>query len=331
MNRFLHILIPALCLSAATLVTSCIYEDEVPCPAEVRFVYDLNMEFADAFPTQVEDVTLFIFDADGRFVTLQRQQEQPGEGYRMALNINPGTYQLLAWAGTAEGNECYSVSPQPTPGVTTLQEVQMALQHEGDTHSAALPDLWHGLLTDFTVAADQSSLATIRLTKNTNRFRIVLQSQGKDMHADDYTLAITAANHCTDYQNLPVEGCTPLAYQPYTLQEANIANEGSGASYTAIAAEMATLRLMADQEQRFTVTRRNATTRADGTGEKKLIDIDLIRFLELMRLDEHADMPLQEFLDRESTWNIILLTGSDGTLLTIQINAWTMVFNNTEL
>ena len=79
------------------------------------------------------------------------------------------------------------------------------------------------------------------------------------------------------------------------------------------------------------MTRRNATTRADGTGEKKLIDIDLIRFLELMRLDEHADMPLQEFLDRESTWNIILLTGSDGTLLTIQINAWTMVFNNTEL
>lgn len=58
MNLLYKLTITALCFSLMGILNSCIYEDEVVCPCEVRFVYDYNMEFADAFPSQVNDVTL---------------------------------------------------------------------------------------------------------------------------------------------------------------------------------------------------------------------------------------------------------------------------------
>ena len=53
-------------------LSSCgmIYEDEGDCNTycDVRFVYDRNMEFADAFASKVEAVDLYVFDADGKRV-----------------------------------------------------------------------------------------------------------------------------------------------------------------------------------------------------------------------------------------------------------------------
>ncbi len=248
MKRTLHNLSLLLCLAAAVLASSCVYEDEVPCPCGVRLVYDMNMEFADAFAAQVDDVTLLIFDAEGRYLDTRTAQGLLGRagGSRMELgDLPPGTYRLLAWAGLCNEAAPYALLPAPlVPGETTLSQVMLRLEgvRQGE-HGAPLADVWHGLLTDFTV--------------------------------------------------------------------------------TALTAEMATLRLMADGQQRFTVEN-------IARGET-LMDIDLIRYLDLMRLDEHAAMPLQEFLDRENTWNIILLMGTDGTLLTIQINAWILVLNQTEL
>lgn len=324
MKRLLHILSLALCLPA--LLVSCIYEDEVQCPCEVRFVYDMNMEFADAFPTQVDDVTLLVFDADGRYVTTCIDQGAHLDGnYRMALDLQPGSYQLLVWAGLCTDDDCYTLVPADmVPGVTTLDEVQLHLNCQGKREfSNNLSDLWHGLLTDFRVERSAPVLGTIRLTKNTNRFRVMLQAEGKQLSADDYLLGIHAANHRVACDNTPIDDCSVLSYRPYLQGETKVENEGRSQSYSAVIAEMATLRLMADNEHRFTV--RNVAR-----GET-LSDIDLIRYLDLMRLDEHADMSLQEFLDRENTWNIILLLGVNETLLSIQINSWILVINQAEL
>ncbi len=49
-------------MAGASLFSSCesIYEDLDPCPQglRLRFVYDYNMEFANAFPSQVECLTV---------------------------------------------------------------------------------------------------------------------------------------------------------------------------------------------------------------------------------------------------------------------------------
>ena len=329
MKRTLHNLSLLLCLAAAVLASSCVYEDEVPCPCGVRFVYDMNMEFADAFAAQVDDVTLLIFDAEGRYLDTRTAQGLLGRagGSRIELgDLPPGTYRLLAWAGLCNEAAPYALLPAPlVPGETTLNQVMLRLEgvRQGE-HGAPLADVWHGLLTDFTVTGHSPAEGTIRLTKDTNRFRILVQTAGQAMRAADYCLGISAANACLGWDNRP--GATPdaeVVYRPYVQAEAAIEDEAGGTAVTALTAEMATLRLMADGQQRFTVEN---TARGE-----TLMDIDLIRYLDLMRLDEHAAMPLQEFLDRENTWNIILLMGTDGTLLTIQINAWILVLNQTEL
>lgn len=90
---------------------------------------------------------------------------------------------------------------------------------------------------------------------------------------------------------------------------------------------MASLRLTDERPARFTV--RNKRT------QKDLFDIDLVKYLNMMKLDEYSDMTLQEFLDRESTYQIILIIGKNDSgqdiTLSIRINAWTLVFNQTEL
>lgn len=328
MKRTLHNLSLLFCLAVAVLA-SCVYEDEVPCPCGVRLVYDMNMEFADAFSAQVDDVTLLIFDAEGRYLDTRTAQGLLGRagGSRMELGDLPvGTYQLLAWAGLCNEAAPYALLPAPpVPGETTLSQLMLRLEGlERGEYGEPLTDVWHGLLTDFTVTGHSPAEGTIRLTKDTNRFRILVQTVGQAMHAADYRLGISAANACLGWDNRPT--ATPdaeVVYRPYVQTEEVIEDAEGGTAVTALAAEMATLRLMADGQQRFTVEN---TARGE-----TVMDIDLIRYLDLMRLDEHAAMPLQEFLDRENTWNIILLMGSDGHLLTIQINAWILVLNQTEL
>lgn len=313
-------------LLAAATMTACVYEDEVPCPRDLHFVYDMNMEFADAFPTQVGDVMLLLFDADGRYIGTQTDDSPALQtpGYTMTLDhLAPGRYQLLCWAGLGTDANCYSLTAGLTPGQSTLADVQLTLNGVADSQYDRNPaDVWHGLVSDFTIDPTYPATDTVRLTKDTNHFRIALQSTAETLQSTDYSFALTAANHCLNSQNLPADHTPEVTYRPYTQRTETVDN-AAGNPLSVVVAELATLRLMADRTQRFVV-------RNEREG-RTLFDVDLIRYLDLMRLDQYADMPLQEFLDRENTWNIILMVDSRGVLMSIQINWWTMVFNETEL
>ena len=331
MNRIYKKITLALCLSLLGLFSSCIYEDEVDCPCEVRFVYDYNMEFADAFPSQVDDVMLFIFDADGRFVSsLQDSGPHLNADYRMPLQLPPGRYHLVAWAGLLTDTDCYHLNCDLQRGTSTADDLLLCLQAEEDEYDQCLTDLWHGQVTDFEVSADAPSYATISLVKDVKRFKVLLQdTEGNALSKDDYSFAITTANRMLDHHNEPCE-CEPLAYRPYSLTEATISNDDTPTRATdlhALVAEMGTLRLTDDVPARFTV--RNERKR------QNLFDVDLLKYLNLMKLDAYADMSLQEYLDRESSYQIILIMGHNDAgqevMLSLQINAWTIVFNQTEL
>lgn len=163
MNRLYKKITFALCFSLLGLFSSCIYENEVDCPCEVRFVYDYNMEFADAFPSQVNDVMLFIFDDDGRFISsLQDSGPHLDAGYRMPLQLVPGHYQLVAWAGLLTDTDCYNLNCDLQRGTSTVDDLMLCLQTEEDEYDQCLTDVWHGQLADFEVKADAPSYATIR-------------------------------------------------------------------------------------------------------------------------------------------------------------------------
>lgn len=61
---------------AALPACESIYEELEPCPhgVSLRFVYDYNMEYADAFPKQVDCLTLLIYDDNDRYVAAVRSR-----------------------------------------------------------------------------------------------------------------------------------------------------------------------------------------------------------------------------------------------------------------
>lgn len=331
MNLLYKLTITALCFSLMGILNSCIYEDEVVCPCEVRFVYDYNMEFADAFPSQVNDVTLFVFDSEGRFIFSRRDSgDHLDADYRMPLELSPGHYRLIVWAGLDENNTGITLKNTLQSNVSTINDLELNLNINNYICDSHLSDVWYGKMEDFEVKDDAPSYATISLVKDVKRFKILLQdTEGKTLSKEDYSFTISTANKALDHNNLPSDN-NNVAYLPYSLQEVTIENEADSRSNTdinALVAEMASLRLTDERPARFTV--RNKRT------QKDLFDIDLVKYLNMMKLDEYSDMTLQEFLDRESTYQIILIIGKNDSgqdvTLSIRINAWTLVFNQTEL
>ena len=82
-----------LAVSATLPLTSCesIMEDLEECPQglRLRFVYDYNMEFANAFPSQVDCLTVVFYDAGGNPVATRTNtdREQLGdEFWRMTVD-----------------------------------------------------------------------------------------------------------------------------------------------------------------------------------------------------------------------------------------------------
>ena len=82
------------CLS---VFTSCIHDDLAGCPQaySVCFRYDYNMGFTDRFAGEVDSLSVYVFDAGGKYL---RTFSDGGEalrkpGYRLPLPLAPGKYR----------------------------------------------------------------------------------------------------------------------------------------------------------------------------------------------------------------------------------------------
>ena len=315
-------------------LTSCIYEDETACPIEVRFVYDRNMEYADAFSSQVDDVTLFIFNEQGVFLKAVHEETDALHESKINLDLSPGVYQLVAWCGLSQDEDgLYIINYRLTPGVSTIEEAGFKLNCDGNSAVRhELCNLYHGIVRDFRVAPDAPSQATISLTQNVNRVKVMLQRYSATRATvSDYTVALETANYQLGYDN-SVQPCEALDYRPYAVAAQTVENAADSQVRTSardlqvVTAELATLRLTADNEARFIIGAK------DG---RQLLNIDLVQFIDIMRLEQYSDMPLQEYLDRENVWYVVLLVSeTDGgvpVMTSLKINNWTYVFNHTDL
>ena len=105
--------------SAMFMLTSCgvIYDDLEPCNggAKMRFVYDYNLESANAFPAQVDCLTLHIYDADGNFIRTVTEESSvlADEDWRMEINLDPGKYHAVAYGGIACDKASFAHASRP--------------------------------------------------------------------------------------------------------------------------------------------------------------------------------------------------------------------------
>lgn len=308
----------SICLALLLAHFSCesIHETLSECRLYVDFRYDYNMEFADVFADRVDRIDVFIFDRDGKFILQKTEQgERLAAGnYRMPLDLPLGEYRISAWGGMSDDFEM----PRLVVGQSTPEDLTVKMKREATLiHNKELHPLWYGepVTVDFTGHSEQTE--TVRLVKDTNKFRFILQNLGPGLALDpnDCLFEILADNGHCDWDNSLLAD-DAISYRPYYLEKVDDIG---------LVVEMNTMRLLENKKVYFTLTRKS-----DG---KQLLKIDLIPYLLLTKMEGH-NIPAQEYLDRQSEYAIVFFYNSEQISFLaakIVINGWTIWLKNEDL
>lgn len=344
-------------LLAAVMLCACedgIFTDQSDCPRGLglRFVYDYNMEYADAFSSQVDCITLFVFDDEGRYITtIANSGEQLAEeDYSIQLDLDPGRYTLVAYGGLGCPMSSFAVEPveaararsatlsalktapqillqMPSSSNPTsdIEKLRVRLIDDVSYAERPLHDLYFGRL-EVELHDEEYKEEVISMMKNTNSIRVVLQQvAGQSLDDEQFTFSITDANTIYDSHN---RICSPteVRYSPWATGDGVVGSWDD--SYTPVSvayAEFSCARLHTDNEPRLEVRR--------SSDEGMVLSIPLNKYLLLLRGQLYAQMPEQEYLDRESRWSLIFFLDEDNRWVStrVVINDWVVRINDAEL
>lgn len=354
MNRLTkHLLggIATLGLIMPTL-TSCdhniIYDDLEPCNigARIRFVYDHNMEYANAFMSQVDCINVFFYDQDGNFVT---SREVVGnilsdENYRMEVDLEPGVYDIVAYGGTNDSHTSFLFDTFPTIG-SKLTDRNIAIKDE--MVGEELHPLFFGI-ADVTV--DEWDLdyreTTVYLMRDTNSIRVHLQQvEGEPMLEDMFNFYVYADNTHMQHDNKVVLQGQETEYTPWLRQNQNPGTNPDGSQLWVCQAEFSLPRLIWDTNQLANFTRAGQYNEYQGpilkieykADNREVVNLPLLKYL-LMCKPEHSNsvqspnLTDQEFLDRENRYDLFFFLDKhyQWLYLEIKVENWVVRVNNAE-
>lgn len=322
-----------LSVAALAILSSCsVTEDLKPCLAgiEMRFIYDYNIEEANAFHNQVDCITLHIYDGEGRFVATRTETSDvlADESWRMRLELEPGSYHAVAYGGIACDKASFAHRSEPSEGSDVSDiEMQLKQEHVG----TRLHDHYHGTV-DFVVEPRQDiyTEVTLPLTRTTNHFRILLHNLDmQPVDGRDFDFEIVDDNSLLDHRNNPVTG-HPVSYPAWTSgaevpsDEESRAGEDSDIQPVQLGyAELSTSRIMLGSGAQLRIRLRE-------TGEE-IVRLPLPSYLVLGR-SEDDPWGKQEFLDRCSRWNMTFFLDRNNQWVKthIIVNNWTVRINDHE-
>lgn len=353
---FAFVALSLVCIGA----TSCseVYDDLEECPQGVvlRFVFDYNLEFANAFPSQVDCLSLFIFDREGNLVErrVETSSVLQDEDWRMTLDLPAGDYHAVAYGGL----ECDKASFSHTKAVESIKslaDLQVAVNsvHTGDEAArpaSPLHDLFHGAL-DFTVTDGLDyDKATLYMMRDTNHIRIVLQHlDNTPVNDKDFRFEIVDDNTMFDHANNVLPNGT-VTYVPWTTGTANAGLNGlpgeesersgraTGDPVQVAFAELSVSRLM--YKSGFTWTQQDGKTQRGPRlrilsleNGRTVCDLPLNNYLLLLKSEALGKMDNQEFLDRAYRYNMVFFLDQDNAWvrMNIIVDDWTVRINNVDL
>lgn len=310
--------------------------EEGDCTVEyrVRFKYDYNLKFANAFANEVKRVTLYAFDDNGQFIYQTTDEGEPlkADDYSMKVDIEPGDYHLIAWAGV--NDESFAI-PVLTPGTSNIEELTVKTNRIAQTRANGenenivnkeLSSLFHGeSVQTFTRSGNgRENIITINLMKNTNTMRIVLhQMDGVEIDIKKFDFAIYDDNGWMNYDNTLLKDDL-LTYKPYSQSSGTTTRttkSGENTSISVAVAQLSVARLVAEQNPILRITNKE-------TGAV-VIQIALIEYLKLLQMEGH-NMGIQEYLDRQDEYALTFFLDKDMSWLKtkIEINGWTIRLND---
>lgn len=365
--RNMAVKVMTICITLVTVLslTSCnngmgVYDDLDPCPrgVKMRFVFDYNLEFANSFPSQVDCLSVYVFDEEGNLVESRTETTSvlADENWRMTFDIPAANYQVVAYGGL----ECELSSFGhiiDKEKITKIEDLQVLIneEHIGDESkrpARALHNLYHGYQTfEVTEGLDYNE-ATVKMVRNTNHIRIVLQHiDNSPVDDKNFRFEIVDDNVKMNHLNEVLPHKT-VTYTPWVTGTANAGLNGlpvsdeetedtksaktrSGEPVQVAYAELSTSRLMHDSKFEWTdpdgKTQKGPRLRISTVDNGRIVcELPLNNYLLLMKSDYFKNMGAQEFLDRASRYNMVFFLDKDNfwVRLNIIVNDWTVRFEN---
>ena len=345
-NVAAKVCVVSVCLLALSSCNNWIYEEEGDCSVHYRlkFRYDKNLKWADAFANEVSSVHLYAFDQSGLLVWQKEEQIDPASahGYSMSLDLPAGDYRLLAWCGLrndGEREESFTV-PEARVGETRMQQLQCALNRRHDASGAYsdnhLYRLFHGT-KDVSLPVDDDGgnyEYIMPLTKNTNHIRVILQHlSGEDVNKADFIFRIDDENGLMAHDN-ELMADENINYRPWDIQsvEAGIGKDDNRAlsNVTGLVADFTVGRLIETHHEKMIL----AIDTRDG---KKVARIPVIDYALMGKgyyeKEYRYPMDEREFLDRMDECVMTLFIDEDHNWVSsvIQILSWRLVLSNVEV
>ena len=293
-----------LIVASMLYMASCdsIREDLPRCELWLEFVFDYNMEYADAFNPQVKSVDVLVFDSDDKLLfTKSAGGAALVGGNRMSLTdeLDFGSYKVLTVGSLSDrfrlsdnaGNEL-------VPGTTTLQQVIVSLKRETDVVNFEFQHLYFGevVKVDHLPSNTDHKIYPVNLIRDTNRFNLALIGYEENkVDGTQYTFEIQAPENAVySWKNEPAEQ-GPVTYIPYYTGPGEISD-------VVVSARLNTMRLLNRSGWDYKFIIRDANTEAEVWSYNLMTLLSIAR--PVSRYDG-TELPFQEYLDRQSEWNLI--------------------------
>ena len=324
-------------LTASSCLNGLIFEGEGDCGIyyRIRFKYDYNIKFADAFANEVNSIALYVFDRNDVLVeeiaTTDIEVLSSGT-YEIPLELQPDDYTLVAWGGLMN-EESFDMLPDTQVGVTKLEQLQVKMHRQYDENGNAgvcedLIPLYHGSMQLTVTDVPGTYTETMSLVKNTNSIRILLhEMSGNDVDADKFIFEIRDSNGLYNWDNTILDD-EMITYSAW--------HQGNGtADMEEIKVKAVTSVSIALAE--FTVGRMTAGKspvlyiRNRESGED-VFRIPVADYALLVKGNHRENMGDQEYLDRQDEYTMtFFLSEGEWVSSVIYINSWRVVLNDTEL
>lgn len=337
-----------LTLSSCAMMT----QEEPDCNPyyKVRFIFERNLLFHDAFSSQVEDIDLYVFDEEGQLVW---QGHEEGEalatvGYMMDLPLPPGKYELIAWGHKKQaGAKGFLLAGGDTPLSPSDLRTSMERRYEGEDaiSDSPLHALYHGRLSTVDLPDKWGThVVTLPLTKDTNTIRVMLvHLSGKEIKSEDFSFAITDMNGDLDYDNTILDD-EWIRYSPYTIENGVARTDVPEVTASGAPAEQPGLHpvnavtevhslIAGFSTSRLQTCRRPVLTVTRNSDGEKVIDIPILDYFLMVKGEYGYPMKDDEYLDRQDNYSMTFFMNEDGSWYkaVIDILSWRLVRQTTHL
>lgn len=335
----------SVCMLAMSSCNSWLYDYEDDCSVyyRLKFRYDKNLKWADAFANEVSSVHLYAFDRSGILVWQQEDiiDTASAGDYFMDLDLPAGDYRLLAWCGLQNDGERESFSvPEARIGETRIEELHCSLNRQRGEAGAYCEDrlhrLFHGMM-DVNLPENEDGGTydyTMTLTKNTNHIRVILQHlSGEEVNKTDFTFCIEDENGLMAYDN-ELQPDENITYRPWDIQnvEAGIEKDDTRAisNVKGLVADFSVGRMTDTHRGNMILTITN--NEGKRVARIPVIDYALMGKGYYEREYRHT-MDELEFLDRMDECVMTLFLDEDNNWVSsvIEILSWRVVLNNVEI